>query len=173
MASAGNAPTDFIVDAPPIDADSFAPFGTLIGPTEDGATFGPVDAALEFDGGIPRFYVMRLDARPPTFERITRHRRVTQCLASVGGGSWLLAVAPPGDVDDPSAEPDLMSVRGFAVPGDVAVALLRGTWHAGPFFRGPSMSFFNLELVDTNQTDHQSSDLSARFGVRCKIRELS
>jgi len=153
------------IAAPTITREAFAPFGELIEPGEDGAPFGAADARLELGAGTPRFYIMRLPRRGLVFHQITRHRRVTQCLASVGGGTWLLAVAPPLDIDAPRAEPAQDQIRGFRIPGDVAVKLHRGTWHAGPFFEAEEMSFFNLELTDTNETDHQSSALIRRFGL--------
>lgn len=159
------------VDLPvaPISADAFAPFGTLITPAEDGKLFGPDEAQLELTRGTPRFYVMRLKRRDKAFTHITRHLSVTQCLASVGGKPWLLAVAPPADPDDPGGEPDASAIRAFHVPGDVAVSLHRSTWHAGPFFDDPTQDFFNLELADTNQVDHHNCLLDQRFGLRFRF----
>jgi hypothetical protein len=55
------------------------------------------------------------------------------------------------------------------IPGDTAVMLLRGAWHAGPLFESPKASFFNLELSDTNVTDHWSCDLTQRYGVALRL----
>ena len=74
----------------PIAASAFAPYGQLIAATEDGALFGPQDAELVLSAGTPRFYIMALARREPTIRGITRHVRVTQCLASVGGVPWSL-----------------------------------------------------------------------------------
>ena len=38
-----------------ICADSFAPYGTLVGPTEDGTPSGPQDADLDLTQGHPRY----------------------------------------------------------------------------------------------------------------------
>lgn len=154
------------IDLPVADVASaaFAPFGTVLPPAEDGTPFGPEEARLDLSRGTPRFYVMRLHRRPLVFDRITRHLAVTQCLAAVGGRPWLLAVAPPHAPDDPSAVPDPASIRAFRIPGDVAIALHRSTWHAGPFFEDPVQDFFNLELADTNQVDHHTCRLGERFG---------
>lgn len=153
----------------PIRAESFAPFGTLIAAAEDGKLFGPDEAQLELTRGTPRFYVMRLKRREKAFTHITRHLSVTQCLASVGGKPWLLAVAPPTDPDNPAGEPDPEAILAFHVPGDVAVSLHRATWHAGPFFDDPTHAFFNLELADTNQVDHHNCLLDQRFGLRFRF----
>lgn len=158
--------------ARPIDTASFAPYGTLLPPHEDGKLFGPDEGQLELARGTPRFYVMRLNGRPAAFSRITRHIHVTQCLAAVEGGAWLLAVCPPDDPDNPAALPDLARLAAFEVPGNVAVMLHRSTWHAGPYFGGGHKDFFNLELADTNQVDHHSVDLARHFGLRYEFESV-
>src|SRR5579862_9165196 len=97
----------------------FAPFGQLITPSADGAPFGPSDAQLVLNNGTPRLYIMRLKQRGLAFDRITRHVRVTQCLAAIGGGEWLLAVAPPLAPDDRAAMPDPASIQAFRISGPV------------------------------------------------------
>ena len=156
--------------ARPITREAFAPFGDLIAPMDDGGPFGPQDAALDLTRGTPRLYIMRLPPRGLVFRQITRHRNVTQCLAALGGKSWLMAVAPPKSVDDPTAEPALTDIAAFVIPGAVAIKLHRGTWHAGPFFENEEISFLNLELSDTNEVDHQSSHLAKRFGLALRFR---
>jgi ureidoglycolate hydrolase len=156
--------------ARPITREAFAPFGDLIAPSDDGAPFGPRDAALDLTRGTPRLYIMRLPRRGLVFQQITRHRNVTQCLAALGGKSWLMAVAPPKGVEEPQAEPALADIAAFVIPGTVAIKLNRGTWHAGPFFGDHEVSFLNLELSDTNETDHQSSQLAERFGFALRFR---
>ena len=145
--------------------ETFAPFGQVIAPTEDGTPFGAHDAALELSRGTPRFYIMQLPRRGLRFKQITRHREVTQCLAAVGGKSWFIAVAPPGGLEDPKAQPALEEIRAFKIPGDVAIKLHRGSWHAGPFFEDDEISFFNLERADTNEVDHQTCYLEQEFGT--------
>ena len=149
--------------------EAFAPFGAVIAAKQDGAPFGPEDGGLYLNGGTPRFYTMRLPNRGLTISRITRHRNVTQVLASAGGAPWLLAVAPPPTEDAADAEPALEAIQAFHIPGDVAVMLLRGAWHAGPLFEAAEASFFNLELSDTNVTDHWNCDLAGRYGVALRV----
>lgn len=149
----------------PLTADGFAAFGTVIEPTDDGVPFGPDDAPLDLTNGTPRFYNMRIPGRGLDVKTITRHRQVTQALASAGGHEWVIAVAPPLDVDDPDACPDPDAIRAFRIPGDTAIMLAIGTWHAGPLFDGDERSFFNLELSDTNVVDHHTCNLAETFGV--------
>jgi ureidoglycolate lyase len=152
-----------------LTAEGFASFGTVIAPTDDGTPFGPQDAALQLGRGIPRFYVMHLPNRGLVVRRITRHRAVTQVLASAGGHSWLLAVAPPPEPDTDDAEPALEAIRAFRIPGGHAVMLHIGAWHAGPLFQAETADFFNLELGDTNVTDHWSCDLVQRYGLALRL----
>lgn len=163
----GIVPTDLPVQ--PISAQAFAPYGALIEAEEDGKPFGPDDAQLVLGRGTPRFYVMNLHRRPKQFGTITRHLEVTQCLASVGGKPWFIAVAPPDAPEDPDGTPDLARLRAFRVEGDQAIMLSCGTWHVGPFFDEPSLAFFNLELADTNQVDHRNFALDRSLGVRYRL----
>lgn len=153
----------------PITAEAFAPYGTLIEATWDGKPFGPDEAQLVLDRGTPRFYIMDLKKRAPEFRHITRHLGVTQCLASVGGKPWFIGVAPPDDPDNPQAKPDIARMAAFRVAGHQAIMLARSAWHAGPFFDDEQVSFFNLELADTNEVDHHNCLLDREFGVRYRF----
>jgi ureidoglycolate hydrolase len=149
----------------PITRESFAPFGEFITAGPDDAVFGPGDARLDLAHGRPRFYIMHLERQPGVFDHITRHCKVTQCLGAMMGHEWWIAVAPPGRADDPSARPNPDAIAAFRVPGDGFIKLHVGTWHAGPYFAAAAVDFFNLELADTNQADHQTCDLAREFGV--------
>lgn len=149
--------------------EALAPYGTLIQPGEDGTPFGAGDATLELGRGTPRLYIMRLTKRPLLVRGITRHVRVTQCLAATMGGSWFVCLGAPKDADVPGATPDPDAIECFRIPGDVALALHRGTWHAGPFFTAETQDFLNLELSDTNETDHHTVRLDETFGIAFAI----
>jgi ureidoglycolate hydrolase len=151
--------------APFATRESIAPFADLIEPAEDGAPFGASDALLDLSQGTPRFYIMALTHRGRLVKQITRHRRVTQCLAAAGSEPWMIALAPPLATDDPHAEPALADIKGFRIKPGTAIKLHAGTWHAGPFFDTETMNFFNLELTDTNETDHQNCYLAREKGV--------
>lgn len=114
-----------------VTRDAFTPYDTLIEASADCMPFGTADAQLDLPQGRPRYYIMRIPSRGFVVDRITRHRRVTQALASVGGADWVVAVAPPCGLDDVAAEPALADIAAFRIPGDVAVMLHKGTWHAG------------------------------------------
>lgn len=153
----------------PVSPAAFTPFGCVMPPLDDGVPFGPADAQLQLGAGTPRFYTMRIPGRGMMVTHITRHRRVTQALAAAQGLSWVIAVAPPRDPDDPGAQPALEEIRAFRIPGDTAIMLARGTWHAGPLFDTDWGCFFNLELADTNVVDHQTCNLAAHYGAALRL----
>lgn len=142
----------------------FEPYGVVLTPMEDGTPFTAEEAVLDVSNGIPRFYLMHLEDKPATFVRVTRHLETTQTLMAVGDVEWTIAVAAPG-ID----EPELDDLRAFRIPPRTAITMRKGTWHAGPFFAEPSMDFVNLELDDTNVTDHHNHRLDDASGVRVVI----
>lgn len=144
---------------------SFAPYGQVIWADADGKAYDNRDAQLQLDQGIPRLYIMRLQAKGTQFHQITRHQRCTQCLGALAGKNWLMAVAPPSS----SSVPDLALLRAFRIPGDCFVKLALGTWHAGPYFADAFVDFYNLELSDTNEIDHETCDLQAMLGQSFEI----
>jgi len=83
------------------------------------------------------------------FTRIARHRRVTQCLGSLGGKEWLIGVAPPGDLND-DARPRVEDIAAFL----------------GPHFVHDECLFINLENLDTNHRDFHAVPLP----VECRYR---
>ncbi|HEY9699567.1 MAG TPA: ureidoglycolate lyase [Trichocoleus sp.] len=151
--------------AHPITPEAFSPYGQVIAATEDGKPYDHQDAQLQLDQGIPRFYIMRLHQRGRRFSCITRHQNCTQCLGSLEGKDWLIAVAAPTKADCPTPE----AIVAFRVPSDCFIKLDVGTWHAGPYFDQAFIDFYNLELSNTNITDHQTCDLHEVYGIAFEI----
>jgi ureidoglycolate hydrolase len=150
--------------AAPVSSALFAPYGQVITASPDGKPFDATDAQVELSEGVPRFYIMQILAKGLMFDRITRHDRCTQCLGSLRGKTWWIAVAPANAA---SREPDRDRLRAFEVPGDCFLKLNRGTWHAGPYFEEGVIDFYNLELSDTYVNDHFTHVFSSRD--RCKF----
>lgn len=59
--------------------------------------FDGEDAQLNLANGTPRFYIMRLPAKPEglAFTQITHHSKVTQCLGSLTPEDWCACVPCP------------------------------------------------------------------------------
>lgn len=59
-----------------------------------------------------RFYIMRLPRKGLSFQQITYHDKVTQCLGSIDGEPWYMAVAAPsGSLEAWPREEDLRAFR--------------------------------------------------------------
>ena len=148
-----------------ITPESFRQYGQAIYPTEDGKQYEADDAQLTLQNGIPRFYIMRLHQRGRTFHKITRHLKCTQCLGSLEGKEWLIAVAPPSNTDKPVVE----EIVAFRIPGNCFIKLDVGTWHAGPYFDAEFVDFYNLELSDTNINDHDTYNLLEIYNLEIEL----
>lgn len=148
-----------------ITVSNFQPYGQLITPSADGKVYDSSDAQLDLNNGIPRFYIMRLHQRGLKFDRITRHSQCTQCLGSLDGKDWFMAVAPPCEGETP----DLDKLVAFHIPGNCFIKLEVGTWHAGPHFEHEVIDFYNLELSDTNIIDHFSYDFGQKDNLGFEI----
>ncbi|WP_016949749.1 ureidoglycolate lyase [Anabaena sp. PCC 7108] len=138
-----------------ITPENFQRYGQVIFPSGERKTFDAEEAHLNLQNGIPRFYIMRLHNKGRKFHKITRHEQCTQCLGSLEGKDWLIAVCPP---DHDINEPRLDEIAVFRIPGDCFIKLEVGTWHAGPYFDHEFVDFYNLELSDTNVVDHFTHD---------------
>ncbi|MEH2084927.1 MAG: ureidoglycolate lyase [Nostoc sp.] len=138
-----------------VTSENFRRYGQVIFASLDGKTYDGEDAQLNLQNGIPRFYIMRLEKIGRKFHTITRHVQCTQCLGSLEGKNWLIAVCPP---DNDVNEPALEEIAAFRIPGSCFIKLHEGTWHAGPHFDHEAVDFYNLELADTNMVDHFTHD---------------
>jgi ureidoglycolate hydrolase len=148
-----------------ITEENFKPYGQLITASKDSKPYDRSDAQLDLSNGIPRFYIMHLEKRGRKFSKITRHSLCTQCLGSLEGKDWFIAVAPPCD----SQKPDLEKLAAFRIPGNCFIKLETGTWHAGPYFDHDFVDFYNLELSNTNLIDHFTYDFRTSNNLEWEI----
>jgi ureidoglycolate hydrolase len=148
-----------------ITTEKFQPYGQLITPSADGKLYDETDAQLNLQNGIPRFYIMSLQHRGRKFHTITRHNLCTQCLGSLEGKDWFIAVAPPS----PASEPNIEQMAAFRIPGNYFIKLEVGTWHAGPYFEHEIVNFYNLELSDTNVVDRFTHNFLTRDRLEFEI----
>jgi len=147
---ASQAHTILKLPAKQITSENFRQYGQVIFASEHEKPYGAEDAQLNLQNGTPRFYIMRLKHNGRKFKSITRHKQCTQCLGSLEGKDWFIAVAPPNQ----GMEPALTAVSAFHIPGNCFIKLEEGTWHAGPYIDHNFVDFYNLELSNTNIVDH-------------------
>jgi ureidoglycolate hydrolase len=175
MNDAGISLRQHMLDVRELTEEGFAPYGQVISALRTGGQgsesredpeTSPREAQLVLGNGEPRLWIMHLPHVGLGFSRIARHRRVTQCLGSLGGKEWLIGVAPPGDLADDDACPRVEDIVAFRVPGDRIIKLHIATWHAGPHFVHDECLFLNLENRDTNKRDFHAASL----GVECRYQ---
>ena len=171
----GGSKTVIELEAQDLTPESFAPFGHVVSYIEDFVPYNPeTDPKLVLSNGTPRFYILRLRDKKLGFDSITFHGRTTQCLGGLGNKHWYMGVSEATmSLDRPPRAEDLTV---FRVPPETFVSLHVGTWHAGPLFSCPYMDFYNLELTDTNITDHQTHQYATQnveFAVNDPQGDLS
>jgi len=154
-----------------LEPKAFAPYGEIIRPRDEFSNepYDPETSAeeskLTLANGTPRLWIMELKKRGLVFADMARHRRVSQCLGSMQGKEWFIAVAPPNDLAD-GTRPEVDRIAAFRIPGDCVIKLHVGTWHAGPHFVHDECQFFNLENLDTNKRDFETTDLPNEYQIQ-------
>ena len=161
-----DSPAQRSIRAQDLTDEAFAPYGDIIKPRISGEQF---DRAYSYDpskenthvklvmtNGEPTLRIMHQRLRGLTFSKMARHRRVSQCLGSLQGKEWFMAVAAPANND---SQPRLEDIAAFLIPGDRIIKLHVGTWHAGPHFKHEECLFLNLENEDTNTRNFQEMAL--------------
>ena len=125
-----NQPSPRIIQARPIDAARFAPYGQLLEMPENGTRqdyAARLDAAAE--GLRPNLAVVRAGPRamPLTLEAMERHPSSSQAFMPLSAARYLVLVCP----SRPDGAPDLDRLDAFICDGNQAINYDRGTWHHG------------------------------------------
>jgi len=121
--------------------EAFAPYGEVSEPTKG--------FRLDFAGQTASFCHVRIEERPLHLYFLARHMFTTQAYVPLGGGESVLVVAPPSDLLDTEAVPDLSQIAAFRMRGDRSINLHRGTWHRTPMPLGPAADFMVLDREGT------------------------
>jgi len=138
-----------------IDSTNFSEYGQIASWQKDGEIFSEKDLQLKIRSDIPRLYIFRVENRGLSFNAITYHGNVTQCLMGLSVEPWYLAVSTA--TMSLREFPSTKDIEVFQIPSNVIVKLNVGVWHAGPFFeKSTHMDFLSLELSDTNIEDHNT-----------------
>ena len=147
------------VDAEPLTAAGWSPFGQVIGVD---------DCSLELrDGAEFHLDVLTYAWRPLRCELLNRHQTATQALIPLGGAPAVVVVAP-GEVDLTDAA-HLAQLRAFVISGEVGINLAIATWHWGPYPLGPEVHLANFQARDVandNEVAHLARDLGTVVEIR-------
>jgi ureidoglycolate hydrolase len=146
------ATSTFAVQAEPLTADAFAPFGQVI---DRG------DMVMELrDGEEFALNVLSYDHRPLVCDHLNRHHRATQALVALAGRPTLVVVAPP-ECDFADAD-DLRSIRAFVCDGTAGINIALATWHWGPYPLMDRVDLVNVQgkgFTDDNEVAYLERDL--------------
>jgi len=141
----------------PLTAERFAPFGDIIeaGPTaeqrkiNEGFTTRFHDLArleLTATGGHPGLSIFRSTPRtqPITLTMMERHQRSSQAFVPLGSAPYVVAVAPPGELD-PGA------IRVFIAGPNQGVNYHAGTWHHYSLALGETSDFLVVDRISDEE----------------------
>jgi ureidoglycolate lyase len=126
-----------------------------------------VSTRLDFNGPVSLSEV-RVEPRPLYVDFLARHVRTTQTYVPLGGRDSILVVAPPSELSDANALPDLTRLAAFRLDGCRAVTLHHGTWHRTPMVAGEPAHFIVVDRLDTLD-DLDLVDLRLNLGVDVAI----
>ena len=111
----------------PLTAEAFAPFGDVIeGPGGLGRADDLANVQVGTDGR-PQLSVLKAqsaNALPLSVKRVERHPLGTQAFIPMGGGTFFVVVAPPGEFDP-------AKLMAFRTNGSQGINYKPGTWHHG------------------------------------------
>lgn len=147
------------------DAQSLAPFGTLLG-RGAGAASIPVDfyrgqvrmsypVAFTCDHPV-ELTLASLSVREPEVRYMERHFQHTQTFIPLGGKPFIAVMAPPG-ADD---LPDIEAVRAFRFDGSAGFTLHLGTWHEFPFAIEDDTDMIVVLSTQTGYDLHAKNDVT-------------
>ncbi|MEO7430130.1 MAG: ureidoglycolate lyase [Acidimicrobiales bacterium] len=145
-------PDVFAIQAEPLTAEAFAPFGQVI---------ATGDMVMELRHG-ERFHlnVLSYDRHPLVCDHLNRHRRATQALVALAGRPTLVVVAPP-ELDFSSRQ-HLSAVRAFVCDGTAGINIALSTWHWGPYPLMDHVDLVNVQgagFADDNEIAYLERDL--------------
>jgi ureidoglycolate lyase len=152
-------PDTIEVQAEPLTAEAFAPFGQVI---------AAGDMVMELrDGESFHLNVLSYDRQPLECDHLNRHHKATQALVALAGRPTLVVVAPREH--DFSSRDHLSSVRAFVCDGTAGINLALGTWHWGPYPLMDHVDLVNVQgkgFADDNEVAHLTRDLGVVVTVR-------
>ena len=158
-----------------LDRKSFQPYGEIIEPTpEMRRAAEPRNSFKSWDDLVdPRtenfvFGYLEAYASSLEFDTMERHVNTAEVIIPLTGCS-VLPLAPPKELDNPDAKPQVEDIVGFLLDGTTAVCLYRGTWHHPPISLSSVSTFLIGIKKGTVKNDLHIVDFE-KEGIKLKIR---
>jgi ureidoglycolate lyase len=147
------------LNAQPLSAEAFAPFGTLLGQptaepllTRGDITYWHATADLSGLGASGVTGHLIAHRRELQLNCIERHNHTPEAFIATAGRS-LLVVGRPGNADD-------AQLCAFELTAGQAVLLHQGTWHWAPYPLTETATFLLLLRAETAEHDVEMADIS-------------
>jgi ureidoglycolate lyase len=140
-----------ILEAVPLTAEAFAPFGDVIETAAHTARVINAGTSQRFDdlasvdvlesGGRPLISIFKATPRPLPFEvkGLERHPLSSQAFYPLDGLPYLVVVAEPGDL------PRASRIHAFRASGNQGVSYRRNTWHHALLALGRTCHFLVID----------------------------
>ena len=136
-----------------LDAEGFAPFGTLAHLPAPGARADVGPAQNLRDGVAPclRWAVARRTPLPLRVTTMERHRYSSQSFIPLTGARWLVLVAPKNAADGP----DMARAMAFCLDGTQAITYAPDVWHHPLTALDDGAGFAVLTFLDGSGNDDE------------------
>jgi ureidoglycolate lyase len=160
-----------ILQAIPLTADGFAPYGsvTTSQPADpDGrAVTGVKLQGHDFSGGAVSMSLITYRWRDLSFTHLEQHAAFTQAFLPADGKPAIWVVALP--VDGPGSDPNLNTAKAFILDGAQGIMFHKGVWHVGGFPLAEKATYALVTCVDTPKESEGYLDVSKMAGAPFKI----
>ena len=160
-----------IVQAEPISAEAFAPYGQVV--TAQAANPDGRDVSLtevegvDLSGGPAIIRALTFRWRKFSFTHLEQHSSFTQAFLPADGKPALVVVATP--IDEAGSDPDLGTLKAFILDGAQGILLNKGTWHFAPFPLVALATYTMVGCADTPKESEGYLDMSERTGKPFQI----
>ncbi len=153
----------------PMTEEAFMPFGEVWDAKEHSPDHRQSFSVEYHPEGTPTASIMWQPYQALTFTKLERHFHATHVFIPVSGSLAVVAVAPPTDLDDPTAIPDPNDVRAFLIDGTKGFGYKKGTWHSlDRYILSPPGTTF----VTFNQSPNPTQMVDFMEGFSLSYRDL-
>jgi len=150
-----------VIKAQHISEINFTPFGQILGRNtgekiiqpEKGIIVTPGVGQLEIEKGELELIFLNVLQRGFIVEGLERHLFTSQAFIPLSGCCGLFLLAPPEDLDNEDALPDLGKATAVIFDGTKGVNLKRGTWHSAPFALSEASNYIMVSRRGTLKDD--------------------
>jgi len=153
-----------------LTAKDFKPFGTIIGlpktkPTVSVAALDYWDEVVLLPNEDRAASFILCKRKSFEFENMERHVKSSEIFIPLEGSS-IFPFAPPNQLDEPKAKPQIDKLEAFIFDGTKAIMMHKGTWHVPPIPLTEEATFLVIFRKSTAKEDIINSELGSKVRIR-------